>query len=456
VFRASPRTHGAAVLVTLALTLGMGAPASANDVRVHHALFGTHDSSPGTLSLTRIDEGSVRLWEVGVQWDQIETTKNYYDWTRLDQLVSAAQAAHADVTMTVAMTPSFYADSPTDPPRNLDAYRRFVRALMERYRRFDGSRGISSYQVWNEVNISTYWTGTTHQLAELTRIMARERDILDPEAKVIAPAMVTRLKFELDGISTYYGYRLHGVPVWKYLDAVSVSLYPLPTYGRRAGIPEDSMRLLAQVRQQLRRAGVPASMPIWNTEVNYGLPTGAPVGTAATPISAGRQAANVVRTYLLNAANGVRRVFWYRYNTTTFSFPDGGAFADTLLSVPDHPDELTAAGEAYLRVQRWMHGTLLGSKGHRPCARDAHGTYTCVVRDSTGTRRIYWNPFHHARVRLARHARELESVLGAIRTVVPRSRLRVGPEPVMVGRTGPSDPDRVPHRLGLEDVGHPA
>jgi hypothetical protein len=57
-----------------------------------------------------------------------------------------------------------------------------------------------------------------------------------------------------------------------------------------------------------------------------------------------------------------------------------------------------------------------------------------VVRDSSGTRRIYWNPFHRAKVRLAGNGHQQQGVLGAVRDVTPHSTLRVGPRPVMVSR----------------------
>ena len=56
-------------------------------------------------SYAQLHEGAVRLWDVGVQWREVESTRGVYTWTRLDQLVSEAQAAHAEVTMVVAMTP---------------------------------------------------------------------------------------------------------------------------------------------------------------------------------------------------------------------------------------------------------------------------------------------------------------------------------------------------------------
>jgi hypothetical protein len=103
-----------------------------------------------------------------------------------------------------------------------------------------------------------------------------------------------------------------------------------------------------------------------------------------------------------------------------------------LLSNPLNSRRITPAGEAYARVQDWMHGTLMAPRGKRPCQRDAKGTYTCVVTDSTGTRRIYWNPFHRAKVRLAPGARHMHGLLGGTSKVRGGSRLTVTYRPVMV------------------------
>src|SRR3954453_18099204 len=78
-------------------------PAAATDVRVRHTLFGMHDAT--SSSYGQIYQGSFRMWDVCVQWRHIELTKGHYPWGRLDDLVPAAQQAHAEVTMVVAMTP---------------------------------------------------------------------------------------------------------------------------------------------------------------------------------------------------------------------------------------------------------------------------------------------------------------------------------------------------------------
>ena len=165
------------------------------------------------------------------------------------------------------------------------------------------------------------------------------------------------------------------------------------------------------------------------------MPTGSGPVVHAEPISDQRQAANVARTYLLGAANGVARMFWYRYDMRLLTPAQGGGTrGNTLLTDPADPTRLTAAGRAYALVQDWMHGRLVGSRHGRPCQRDSHGTYACTVQDGPVTRRIYWNPFAKAKVRLARGARTAQALSGAVRSVEGGSRLTVDYRPVMVTR----------------------
>jgi hypothetical protein len=419
------------LLVMLVLLVGLSAcfaGAQANNVRIRHSFFGMHDGS--MLSMGPLGVGSVRLWDAGVTWQQIEQTPGHYTWGPLDTLVSQAQAAHVSVTMVVAMTPTFYntAHDPRKPPTDLAHYKAFVSALMHRYKNFHGQRGIASYQSWNEPNITTFWTGSMGKLAKLGQILRQVRNRVDPGATVVAPPMVTRLPFEQKWMKRYFATKLHGTPVWRLYDVLALSLYPLPTYNGRIGTPEDTIGLLHQVKRKLHHDGVPRSKPIWNTEVNYG----SDAGQAVPLLSNARQAAFVMRTYLLNAANGVKRVFWYRYDMGELA--GGGTLVNTLLSQPSDHTQVTPAGHAYALVQKWMHGTLLGTRKHAPCPTDRNGTYTCVVKDSSGTRRIYWNPFRKATVRLVPSARHLQGELGGTSNVNGGHKLTVDYRPVMVSK----------------------
>ena len=101
----------------------------------------------------------------------------------------------------------------------------------------------------------------------------------------------------------------------------------------------------------------------------------------------------MIRTFLLNAAQGVKRVDWYAYDMG--NLPSGSPLGNTLLTDPANRSAgtLMPAGLAFTRVQGWMKGTLIGTRTKRPCIRDKHGTYTCTITYASGVGRVYWNPY---------------------------------------------------------------
>jgi len=422
------RVLAALVAAVLTTTLLPAAPASAKTVSFDKRLFGMHDNR--LVSLDRPMTGSIRLWDMGVTWPEIERSPGSYDFSRLDKIVSKAQARNVEVTLVLGMTPSFYGASATSMP-NLDAYKNYVRAVMSRYRVFNGKRGIHNYQVWNEMNVVNFWTGNFTQMAQLTQAAWQVRNNVDKGAKVVGPAFVTRYTKQLKDLTKFYFVRLGGTPVWKFMDVVSLNLYPMPKYSGRMGNPEDSIKLLAKAKQNLAAGLVPATKPIWNTEINYGMQSGSLGGTKAATITSERQAAYVIRTYLLNAARGIKRVYWYSYDMTYL--PTGGTLGNTRLTDPANGSTLTLAGKAFYLVQRWMKGTLVGpSRSAQPCTVNSAGTYTCVIRYADGVRRVYWNPTKSVKVRVARSATFSENVYGVKKAVKGGSVKTVDYRPLMV------------------------
>jgi hypothetical protein len=415
--------------------------AKVKKVVVDRHLFGVHDSFAN--SLHRAGTGSIRLWDTGVQWKDIfPTADGAPSWTRLDDLVTQAHENHTEVTLVLGLTPSYAGATPTSMP-DVAMYQSYVHAVMERYspanwQDSDGHhyRGIASYQVWNEANIGTFWTGGYAGLGQLVKIASKVRKSVDPGAKIVAPAMVTRLGYQQKGIKDFFRTKVGGTPVWKYVDAISLNLYPLDTYPQpnptRAGTPEDSMALLKTVRGILAKDGVPASKPVWNTEINYGLTFGANAGHAAVPIPESRQVAYVIRTYLLNAAQGVRRVYWYAYDMDARGAL--GPLGNTLLTDPVDraAGTLLPPGRAFTRVQAWMKGTLIGTATKKPCIRDSHGTYTCTIKYAHGMGRVYWNPYRTAKVRLVRSATKKVDEFGTTSRARGGTRLKVNYKPVLV------------------------
>jgi hypothetical protein len=424
-----------AVVAAVGFSMIGGAPAEAarrhDAVRVPTSFFGIHDGS-----MQAYDNlggfGSVRLWDAGVQWRQVETSPGYYDWSRLDSLVSAAQAHGTQVTLVLAMTPAFYGPAANQPPTDLASYAAYVRAVMTRYRSFNGSRGISSYQVWNEGNVSMFWSASPAALARMTQVVDQVRDEVDPGATVIAPSFAVRMLGQRTWLERYESQVVGGLPVWRYVDADALSLYPQATYGDRVGGPEDAMTLLHQSRLAMHDAGVPWTKAVWATEVNYGLRSGSgPL--SADPLSDGRQIANVLRTYLLGASRHLGRVYWYRYDWGRLPESEGGGtLGNTLLTTPGQWDQVTPAGHALATAADWLNGRLVDAGARHPCAHDRHGTYRCVVRYRAGTRTIYWNPYHRVTLQVP-GAVSVQDQAGLTTRLAGRTaRVRVGYRPVAV------------------------
>ncbi len=415
----------ASVAGLLVATLAPATPAAAVTVRVDKRFFGVHDSDPVTWPA--VASGSMRLWDAGVTWADLEPNQGDWRWDRLDAIVTAAQQRGVELTLVLGQTPG-WADDPASlgvgpeyMPR-IQAWNDYVAAVVNRYRSWNGARGIAAYQVWNEANIVNYWAQNSQnnpqKMAMLTSAAYGVVKSLDPGALVLGPAFATRLSWQRTYLGTFYRARVNGLQVWKRMDAISLNLYPTDT-----GTPESSMKLLKAARKQLAINQVPSSKPIWNTEINYGLATGG--SGASTAISTQKQAAYVLRTFLLNAANGVKRVHWYMW--------DRPHIGNTKL-MADPAGTPTLAGKSFALAQAWMVGGALkgASRSALPCSKDRAGTYTCVITYAGGVRRVYWNPTKRVKVTTVRTAKFKVGIYGTRTKIAGGSRVKVDYRPVMV------------------------
>src|SRR5919204_6600214 len=163
-----------AVLIALVAALCLPAAAHAG---VPRDFFGVMVNGPLDQPSFPLDAESAAMHRDGVgsermeiAWDLVEPQQGQYDYTLPDRKVLAAARAGIDVLALIVRCPAWAAaqqGSVFSPPRDAADYAAFAKVLVARY----GPGGelwrehpevtprpVRAWQVWNEPNISVYWT----------------------------------------------------------------------------------------------------------------------------------------------------------------------------------------------------------------------------------------------------------------------------------------------------------
>ena len=359
----------AAVLTTPVLIAGSAAPAAAVAkpvapppkapwTKVEPGLFGMHVAALGDTDFPgRL--GGVRIWDNGVRWDQVEKQQGQYDWDKLDRIVTNAKTAGAtEITYVLGSTPEwaaqridpaafYYGGGTASDVKDLDYWRDWVRAVATRYK-----GKISSYQIWNEANLASFWApqdkGNWKRLALLTQIAADEIRAIDPAAKIASASSTVIQGKKFATQSFFYRYMRALVKRGVDLDAISVHLYPWTTKGPGGGTPIERLQALELAREVLTGLGLTA-VPIWDTEVNYGnrRDNGHPEEVFGPKIGA----AYLARTYIDSVRYGVSKVFWYSWDSHVMG----------ISTTDPATGETIAPGTAFFTTEDWLSGVKFGA-----------------------------------------------------------------------------------------------
>lgn len=292
---------------------------------VDGSFFNIHIHDPSVVGIpTDIDYYGVRIHDTkgpitgeGLRWHNIDKATGY-EWNNLDAVVDALATAGKDMLYMAMCTPDRYASAtpgngkydgggggftgsnqvPTTAGKT--AWAAFATALANRYN--GGAHGrIGTYEIWNEVNYTSYWAGTHAQYAELLRLFRNAVRAVDATLRVGAPTIQEPEGTGDDWLTTFLDASDGAAGTGKdHLDYCFVHLYP-PRYN--FGIAWDQVD---RVRTILTAAGK-GSLEIWNTETGV-------LFDPARVISEEWKARMIRRTLALCAAKGVRRYYWYTYD----------------------------------------------------------------------------------------------------------------------------------------------
>ncbi len=373
-------------------------PASFFGMHIHHMV-----SPYLTNPLTPWPSAPVtewRLWDARVTWPDLEPSKGQWRFQNLDRSVALAEEHHANVMLTLGLTPRWASARPQEPsgyapgyaaePTDIEDWRVFVKTVATRYK-----GRIHIYEVGNEPNLKRFWSGTVDQMLALTR---EAHDIIkrvDSTALLVSPSVAGD-----NGTPWFSEFLRKGGG--ESVDIIGFHFYVTPR------TPETMVPLVEKVRMIMQQNGQ-ESKPLWDTETGWFPPAQFDSEVAA---------AYLARSYIILWAEGVQRLYWYAWDNVKMSVQTTESDGKTL----------TPAGQAYETIQEWLIGARMDW-----CNVDTDSTWTCQLNRNKTPQWIVWNPDQTRTIDVP-SAWHVKSITPLTRKPQPFQgpRIQVGPVPQLL------------------------
>ncbi|MGV9669278.1 hypothetical protein ACWDPV_01625 [Gordonia sp. NPDC003504] len=209
---------------------------------------------------------------VVVDWNSVEPSNNSYNWATPDRMINSARQHGFKVLATVVSSPAWARPSGsffTAPPTNNADLADFLRAFVARY-----SNRVSTYQIWNEVNLPIFFGGSV-DAARYTALLKAGYSAIksaQPGATVLS-AGLARSVGPFSPLTYYTAMYNNGVK--GYFDAAAMHPYVFP--GGASTNPENAISDVVGLRELMVARGDSAKK-IWFTEIGAPTASGSPDG----------------------------------------------------------------------------------------------------------------------------------------------------------------------------------
>ena len=309
--------------------------------------------------------GGIRLWDTRTNWNRLNPSRGVYDWAPLDAWLDLAEKHGVDVLYAFGGTPVWASSKPNAaceyqagacyPPADMQDWENFVYAIATH-----AAGRIEHWELWNEPNLSQFWSGGTLAMANMAQRAYRIIKSVDPTAIVLTPSPSAGATGVSSWLDQYFA-----AGGGAYADIVAFHGYP--SHDRNAA-PEYINEMVNAINRVTSAHGQ-SPKPVWDTESSWGRINRLP--------DIDLQAAYVARSYILHWSQGIERFYWYNWNN-----PLWGTLWDTYTS------NVLKPGIAYGEVYKWLVAATLSS----PCSMASDSTWTCTLTRPGGYEaEIVWN-----------------------------------------------------------------
>ncbi|MEO6713941.1 MAG: endo-1,4-beta-xylanase [Mycobacteriales bacterium] len=370
--------------------------------------FGLHIHDP-VKRWPKVAFGSVRLWDSGVTWRQMQPTRTTWNFAALDAQVAQANAAGKDIIMVLGVTPQWAASRPNEaanygagaasPPRNLADWTTYVRTLAQRYQ-----GKITKWELWNEPNAVLFWSAKpAASMVPLAKSAYEVLKAADPANIVLSPGIIVRTLNSPLWLDEYLA-----AGGGRYADVIAAHFY-VKTFER----PEALRPSMERIRAIMAKRGV-ADKPLWDTESSMG------EANRDLIYSEPLASAYVAQALTLLAGHGIRRAYWYAWDDYTY----------TGLYLTRSNGKATEAGRVFGLMSSWLVGARPDTCD-RIASGTAEGAYACYFSRGDEQFQIVWHPGKTTPYALPSGVRTVRRLNGASEAVSGSS-VAIGVVPVLI------------------------
>jgi hypothetical protein len=373
--------------------------------------FGLHIHSAATDRWPTAPFATWRLWGARVAWPSLQPARGKWSWDELDRLIALAEARRVEPLLPLGLTPGWASARPEErsaygpgqaaEPADLDDWRRYVEAVVARYK-----GRVRLYEIWNEPNLKQFYSGSIEDMVRMCRDAREVIKRADPRSLIVSPSAT-----KAGGVVWLDRFLAAGGAGC--FDVVGFHFYVLPDP------PERLIERVADVRRVMAAHGI-ADRPLWNTEAGWYIAARKPAVVHKPGVVVGEADASafVARAMLLARAAGIDRFYWYAWDNYD-------------MGLVERDGAVKPAGRAFAEVQRWLVGAELVE------CRGAEGTWICpLARGANRSRRAWavWSATGSRRLALPRawRAAAVRELDGRRRDVAGRGALTIGPAPLLV------------------------
>ena len=374
----------------------------------------------------QVSFGSWRLWDAYVVWPNVEPQKRQWDFSHLDRYISLAESHGVEILLPLGLTPGWASSRPKErsgyepgnaaEPRDISDWREYVREVATRYK-----GRIHAYEIWNEPNLSDFFSGRPDTMLELAREAYVVLKQVDQTVLVVTPSATGPT-----GIAWLERYLKMGGGA--YADVIGFHFYVTPEE------PEAMLVLGERLRAVLEENHL-ASKPLWNTETGWLIENrlskvSAQNSSFSKVLTLDEASAYVARSYLLSWAMGVRRFYFYSWDSEVGGLTEADG------------ETLKSPATAFAETEKWLEGAQMVS-----CFPDRTGTWICELTRPGHRAWVVWNPARSLEFKIpeAWTVAEERELSGRRLSLSPAAVVSIGPAPVLLESEDP--PSREPrHR----------